>query len=332
MGRHSEFYTTGVWASAAAKAAVLSLLSGSVVHQVEVLIPLGKRVSLPVESCLLGDGACAKVVKLSPEAEDVTHKAVITAKATCCKEGVILEGGRGIGTITKPGLKLPVGEKAINPVPRCFILKNIAEVFEAFGYQGGVRVVLEVEEGEKIAERTINSKLGIVGGISILGTRGTVIPYSTKSFMDSILAELSVARAQGLAEIVFAPGRESVEYAKKILHLPQEAFITIGDFVYFAVKHASRMGFERIIFVAQPAKMAKVAYGFKNTHARYGSLPMDWLARVLGVNDVAKCNTVREATQLPGSRERWVLVEELAKKQIEQWTGKRALTYTVWLT
>ena len=329
MGWDSEYYTTGVWASAASRAALVALITGKPVEEVEVLIPVGRRVILPVETLYVGCGraeVCA--VKVSPEADDVTHGARIVAEATFSPCGVVVEGGSGIGVITKPGLKLPVGEKAINPVPRYYILKNLAEVLRDFRIDDGVRVVISVEDGESIAKKTINPKLGIVGGVSILGTKGTVIPFSTKSFMDSILTELSVARASGIDVVVLAPGRDSMEYARSVMRqLPPEAFVMVGDYIYFAAKHASKMGFSSIHLFAQPGKMAKVAYGFKNTHAKYGSVSMEWLAKALGLPEVACCNTVAEAWAI--SKERWGVLEALAASRLSQWTGCCAQAHLV---
>ena len=327
MRSFKGYYTTGVWASAVAKAAVEVLITGRPCEDVEVIIPAGERVRLPVKTESIKPFAVVSGVKLSPEAEDVTHGAVIRARAEWWGRGVVIEGGRGIGVVTKPGLKLRVGEKAINPVPRFFILRNVADVLRQYDSAAGVRIVLEVEQGEEMARYTVNPKLGIVGGISILGTRGTVVPFSTKSFMDSIKVELSVARASGLDTVVFAPGRESLDFAKRSLDLPDEAFIAVGDYVYFAVRHAANMGFGRVHFFAQPAKMAKVAYGFKNTHAKYGKLPMDWLAKVLGVPEVANCNTVAQAFTFASHR--WHLVEALAKERLLEWGALEAEVCTV---
>ncbi len=330
MKHYKEYYTTGVWASAVAKAAVKTLIMKRELNSVDVVIPIGRRVKLPVTTCLLNGCAEARGVKKSPEADDVTHGAVIGARAFPFQCGVIVEGGKGIGLITKRGLKLPVGEKAINPVPRYFILKNIGEALKELSFFSGVKVEIFVEDGEKIAKKTINPKLGIVGGISILGTRGTIIPFSTKSFMDSILTELSVAKAQGLKEVVLAPGRESLESALSLKpFLPPEAFIAMGDFIYFAAKHAANMGFQRVTFVAQPAKMAKVAYGMKNTHAKYGLLPLNWLADILGIPEIAFCNTVREAFLIPEVKRRWKIIEEMAKTNLESWTGLEADAITI---
>ncbi len=296
-----------------------------------MLIPAGDMVCLPVRDVRWNkNGVVAEVVKESPEAEDVTHGAIIKAKASLCPVGVVLEGGKGVGVITKKGLKLRVGEKAINPVPRYYILKNVGEVLRELGVDTGVRVVISVEDGERIATSTVNSKLGIVGGISILGTRGTVVPYSAKSFMDSILVELSVAKAQGVGVVVFAPGRESLDYAReKLSFLSDEIFIAVGDYVYFAFKHAGKMGFLKSFFFAQPAKLAKVAYGFKNTHAKYGLLPLKWLAEVLGIGEVAYCNTVREAWGIEGVKEAWRVVEQLAQRNLEEWFGRKVEIFTI---
>lgn len=140
MNTKGEFYTTGVWASAVAKAAVKVLLTGEAVSQIEVLIPSGKRVLLPINVQLFKNYSVAKAKKISPEADDVTHNAILVAKAFRYPNGIIIEGGEGIGTVTKRGLKLSIGEKAINPVPRYFILKNVGEIIEQLGFVGGLKI------------------------------------------------------------------------------------------------------------------------------------------------------------------------------------------------
>ena len=316
-----EFYTTGVWAAAAAKGAVLALL-GESPSVVEVELPVGRRVVLPIKAFERGlDRGWAQVVKAGGEAHDVTNGILIEATATFSKKGVIVQGGRGVGVVTKRGLKVPLGEPAINPVPRITILKAVGEALAENPTELGVEVVIEVPEGERLALHTVNPRIGIVGGISILGTRGTVVPYSTRSFLESIKVELQVARAQGLPEVVLSPGRASRERAIEVLpHLPEFAFVEIGDFVGFAAVQAGRLGFSLLHLVAQPGKMAKVAMGFKNTHARKHPMDMRRLAELLERPEVETMNTAREAYLATGGKG-WEKVVRLAAEHLSEWAG-----------
>ena len=320
-GRGERFYTTGVWAAVAAKGAVFSLF-GRKVEEVDVCIPTGERVTLPLASvyCQRGSG-WAQVKKRGGEAQDVTNGLVIEATARFSERAVMVSGGRGVGVVTKKGLKVPVNEPAINPVPRITILRAIGEALVEVGSNRGIEVVIEVPKGEELALQTANPRLGIAGGISILGTRGTVVPYSTKSFLDSMRVELKVARAQGLREVVLTPGRSSRERVERLLtHLPRFAFVEMGDFVAFAAREAGRLGFELLHLAAQPGKMAKVAMGFKNTHARRHPMDMVRLAEMLGIQEVAKMNTAREAYLFTGG-EGWERVTTIAAQNLSEWAG-----------
>ena len=315
------FYTTGVWAAVAAKGAVLALLGFSP-RMVEVEVPRGDRVSLPlVATALRGEEGCARVVKEGGEARDVTKGMVIEAKARFSKRGVVISGGKGVGVVTRRGLKVPVGEHAINPVPRVTILRAIGDVLSEHGLEEGVEVVIEVPQGERLALGTANPRVGVVGGISILGTRGTVVPYSTRSFLDSIKVELRVARAQGLREVVLSPGRASRERAMDILpQLPTFAFVEVGDFVAFAAREVGRMGFSMLHLVAQPGKMAKVAMGFRNTHAKRYRLDMRRLADMLERPEVCYMNTARQA-YFCCEGVGWERVVQEAERNLSQWAG-----------
>ncbi len=320
--REGVFYTTGVWAAGAAKGAVLALLGEVDVREVDVALPLGHRVVLPLvfSTCREGVGL-AQVVKQGGEAEDVTNGMVMEARAVFSPKAVEVDGGAGVGRVTRKGLKVPVGEPAINPVPRLTILGAVGEALAQHRCARGVSVVIEVPGGEALAQKTANPRVGVVGGASILGTRGTVVPYSTRSFLDSIKVELKVARAQGLDQVVLSPGRDSRERAERLLsHLPPYAFVEMGDFVAFAAIHAGRLGFSVLHLVAQPGKMAKMAMGFKNTHARRHPLHMERLAEILGVPRVASMNTAREA-YISTSPHRWARVEMLAARNLSEWGG-----------
>ncbi len=320
-------YTTGTWASAAAKAAVISFFESSL-KTVDVVIPSGQRVVLPVVWARKGK-ACVK--KEGFLEDDITCGLSIIAEAVPCDKGVILEAGEGIGVVTKKGLKLRMGEPAINPVPRFYLLKNISEVMKKYNVSSGYKIIISVPKGKRIAENTINEKLGIVGGISILGTKGIVIPFNTKSFLDSIITEIHFAKAQNLEEIVFSPGRETLDVArKKLANLPEEAFVVIGDYIYFALFHAKKAGFKRIYFFSQPAKLAKVAYGFRNTHVKYGRVSFEWLAEFFDEPVITNFNTVREVYEYLNP-EKWRRLEELAEKRLSRITGLNVKVYTVFV-
>jgi len=316
-----------VWASAAAKAAVVSLFEKTV-ESVDVLIPSGERVVLPV---LWAYGGRACVKKRGFIEDDVTCGASIVAEVEPSRSGLILEAGKGVGIVTRKGLRLSVGEPAINPVPRFYILKNVSDALRAYGADSGYRIVISVPDGERIAESTINEKLGIVGGISILGTKGIVIPFNTKSFLDSIITEIRFARAQGLDEIVFSPGRQTLDAARRMLSgLPEEAFVVIGDYLFFSLLHAKRAGFRLVHLFSQPAKLAKVAYGFKNTHVKHGRIPMKWLAHFFSEPVIESFNTVREVYEYLGAK-RWKKLEDFAERRLKADLGIEVKVYTVFM-
>jgi len=256
-------WTTGTCASAAAKAAALGLLTGQAPTEVEVGLPGGQRVSFPVESG--GEPNRAIVVKDAGDDPDCTDGARMTATVSWADAAPLtLEAGPGIGTITKPGLGLPVGAPAINPVPRRMIKAALAEVTDR-----PVRVVFEVPGGEAMAAKTSNDRLGIVGGISILGTTGIVRPFSTASYRASVVQQVDVAAAQGERHLVLATGSRSDMAAQRLLpSLATVCFVEVGDFTGIALRRAAAAGFTRVTFVGMAGKIAKLAAGVMMTHYR----------------------------------------------------------------
>lgn len=272
-------YTTGACAAAASKAALLTLISRSEVKEVEIFLPAGNGVRFPVQSSVYSKkSATCSVIKDAGDDPDVTHGVEIFAEVTKTnKSNISILGGRGVGTVTKPGLGLKTGGPAINPVPRKMIRDALQSVNpETKGYQ----VTIFVPGGEELAKKTLNSRLGIIGGISILGTRGTVIPYSTNAYKQSVTQSISVAAASGQKTIVLTTGGRTEKAAKKIYGFDEEAFIQMGDFVGHALKEVSRAGIKKVNLVAMAGKMSKIASGHLQTHARVSQLKMEFAAQL----------------------------------------------------
>jgi cobalt-precorrin-5B (C1)-methyltransferase len=257
-------WTTGTCASAAAKAAAIGLLDGRAPDAVEVGLPDGRRVTFPVEA--ERPNRCV-VVKDAGDDPDCTDGARMTATVERVERGeravrAVLHAGPGIGTITKPGLGLPVGAPAINPVPRRMILAALAEVTP-----DPLDVTFEVPGGEAMAEKTSNARLGIVGGISILGTTGIVKPFSTASYRASVVQQVDVAAAQGERTIVLATGSRSDVAAQRLFpELPAVCFVEVGDFTGIALRHAAGAGMAHAVFVGMAGKITKLAQGVMMTH------------------------------------------------------------------
>jgi cobalt-precorrin-5B (C1)-methyltransferase len=303
-------WTTGTCAAAAAKAAATALITGETQGRVEVRLP-GKgdrrRVSFEVERCEVGEGwAEAVVVKDAGDDPDVTHGARLTVRVSW-KEGpgISLDRGEGVGVVTKPGLGLPVGGPAINDVPRRMISYSLDEVLHAG--ERGVRVVVGVPGGEKMAEKTTNARLGIVGGISILGTTGIVRPFSTAAWAASVVQAVDVMGAQGLDTFVLSTGGLTERAAMRLLpDLEEVCFIEVGDFTGQAIKRAVKNGLRRGFFVGMAGKLTKLAAGIMMTHWTRSKVDNELLAEITGeaggdaqlVEEVKGANTARHAYEL----------------------------------
>ncbi len=310
-GRLRTGFTTGSAAAAAAKAALQAMGNGKAPERVNIPLPEEGRLDIPVERVEVGDGAArALVIKDAGDDPDVTHKAEIWCSVVIHPKergGVIIKGGKGVGMVTKPGLPVPVGEPAINPAPRRQIKRAVEEAMGETGLSGTVVVTIDVPKGEELAKKTFNPRLGIMGGISILGTRGTVIPYSHEAYRETIRAGLDVARAQGLETIVFSTGGRSEKFIMAHLQtLPKESFVQIADFFAFSLKEAARRGFRRIMISCFFGKLVKMAQGYPYTHARESRLDFEKLAawaKACGVEEwlaqkIASANTAREVLEL----------------------------------
>jgi len=273
-------WTTGTCASAAAKAAALGLRDGTVPDTVEVGLPSGRRVVFPVhDGGATGERAWAVVVKDAgddPDCTDGAHLTVVVEPAPADSTLTVLQAGDGVGTVTKPGLGLPVGSPAINPVPRRMILAALGEVTDR-----PLLVTVSVPGGQAMAAKTSNGRLGIVGGISILGTTGIVRPFSTAAYRASVVQQIDVAAAQGERHVVLCTGSRS-ERAAQRLHptLDPVAIVEVGDFTGIALRRCASAGVPRVTMVAMIGKIAKLAAGVMMTHFHRSAVDTDLLATV----------------------------------------------------
>jgi cobalt-precorrin-5B (C1)-methyltransferase len=274
-------WTTGTCTAAAAKAAVIGLLEGAPPAEVEVGLPRGQRVSFPVADVGAGQPGRAAVVKDAGDDPDVTHGAHLTVTAVWLTAGtrpgtVELHAGHGVGTITLPGLGLPVGAPAINPVPARMIRAAVAECTDR-----PVALTVSVPGGEAMAAKTSNARLGIVGGISILGTTGIVRPFSTASWRASVVQQVDVAAAQGRDHLVLSTGGRTDAAAQRLLpDLPAVCFVEVGDFTGIALRRAAAAGMAKVTFVGMAGKITKLAAGVLMTHYRRSRVDGELLAAV----------------------------------------------------
>ncbi len=274
-------WTTGACATAAASAAFTALVSRVFPDPVVILLPRGERPSFALHRTMLGDAwALAAVVKDAGDDPDVTHGAVIEARVTRLPpgSGVRFRAGRGVGTVTKPGLPLAVGEPAINPAPRQMMARAIAEIAALHAAAADVEIEIGVPEGERLAQQTWNPRLGIVGGISILGTTGIVVPYSCSAWIHSIRRGIDVARATGIRHVVGCTGNTSEQAARALLGLGPESVIDMGDFVGGMLKYLRRRPVDRVTIAGGFAKLSKLAAGALDLHAKRSPVRPDWLA------------------------------------------------------
>jgi cobalt-precorrin-5B (C1)-methyltransferase len=276
-------WTTGTCAAAAAKAAFAALVTDDFPDPVAVTLPRGERPSFALAMTrMAGNAATAGVIKDAGDDPDVTHGALIcaTVRLGAAGSGVIFRAGEGVGTVTRAGLPVAPGEPAINPVPRRMIADAIAEVAAASARAADAEVEISIPGGAALAAKTLNARLGIVGGLSILGTTGIVVPYSCSSWIYSIRSGIDVARAAGLTHIVGSTGTNSESAAQKLYGLPEIALIDMGDFVGGMLKYLRRHPVPRVSIAGGVAKMTKLAQGLTDLHSKRGEVDLATLAEL----------------------------------------------------
>ncbi len=305
-------WTTGACAAAAAKAAYAALLTGEFPDPVTITLPRGETPAFALARHeLFKDKAIVAIVKDAGDDPDVTHGALVssTVRRNLPGSGITYKAGEGVGIVTKPGLPLAVGEPAINPGPRGMISAAIAEIAALHDEPGDIEVTVSIADGEAIARKTLNGRLGIVGGLSVLGTTGIVVPFSCSAWIHSIHRGIDVARGQGLRHIAGATGSASEAAVARLYGLEEAALIDMGDFVGGMLKYIRVHPVQRVTVAGGFAKITKLGQGLLDLHSRAGPVDFRWLAErteELGgdrdtVYAVSQANTAIEALEIAAS-------------------------------
>ena len=306
-------YTTGSCAAGAARGAAELLLGEDEIGEVELMTPKGILLHLELLDMKRDENAASSAVrKDAGDDPDTTNGILVYAKVekfqirSDMEDRIVIDGGTGVGRVTKPGLSQKIGEAAINPVPRAMILQAVEEIADRYHYEGGLKVTISVPEGEKIARKTFNPRLGIVGGISILGTSGIVEPMSEKALIDSIRVEMSQHAAMGEQYMLVTPGNYGADYLREHMALPFEKNIKCSNYVGETIDMAVDMGVKGILFISHIGKFVKVAAGIMNTHSHSADARMEVLCanaiRAGGdlacARSILQCNTTDEALRV----------------------------------
>ena len=301
-------YTTGSCAAAACRGAAEILLSGKRRETVQLMTPKGILLTLELKDIQIEpDKVTCAIQQDAGDDPDTTNGILVYASVHKKKEpGIILDGGIGVGRVTKAGLSQKIGEAAINPVPKAMILRDASETAEKYDYEGGLEIIISVPEGVEIGKKTFNPRLGIVGGISILGTSGIVEPMSEAALVQSIHVEMKQHFTQGEKYLLVTPGNYGADYLREHMTLPFERNIKCSNYVGETIDMAVDMGVKGILFVAHIGKFVKVAAGIMNTHSHSADARMEVLAsnalRVGADGDTARdilnCNTTDEALDI----------------------------------
>lgn len=303
-------YTTGACATAAAVGATQALLHGAPFDAVVITLPIGQRVRFLLHTCTFnGDDKSARcsVIKDAGDDPDVTHGAEICADVRwSATPGITLRGGEGVGVVTRPGLGLDVGGPAINPVPRRMILEHVAGLLPGRTDALGLIVTISIPAGRELAKKTLNGRLGIVGGLSVLGTTGIVQPFSTAAWRASVGQSIEVAAANGLREVLMSTGGRSERFGQQLFGLPEMALIEMGEFTGFALQRAVQQGIHTVHLCGMIGKYAKIAQGHLMTHVAGNQVDPAFLAAIAAeagapahlIHAVRDANTARHVQEL----------------------------------
>ena len=273
-------FTTGSCAAAASKAAAWMLLTGEEKKSIRIFTPSGRAFDAEILDIQRGrDSVKCAVRKDGGDDPDVTTGALIYADVRLSESGSVrIDGGEGVGRVTRPGLDQPPGEAAINSVPRSMIRQELADVAEAYSYDGGFEVVISVPGGEEIASRTFNPRLGIEGGISIIGTSGVVEPMSEQAILDTIKVELRQKKAEGCSTAFVSPGNYGLEFMKEEYSVDLDRSVKCSNFIGLTVDMVRELGFSGMLLTGHAGKLVKVAGGIMNTHSREADCRMEVIA------------------------------------------------------
>jgi cobalt-precorrin-5B (C1)-methyltransferase len=303
-------YTTGTAACAATKAALFFLINGASVQEVTISLPKGKSAALKVAWTKQEDGrATSAVIKDGGDDPDVTSGAEICSTVSFNEQtgAIVIEGGKGVGRVTKPGLGLEIGKPAINPTPMEMLKQTVSEVAKEQLKSKGVNVLISVPRGEEIAKKTDNPRLGILGGISILGTTGIVLPYSTASFAAAIRQGLDVALAAGADSVILTTGGRSEDFAKALFpSMPDHCFVQMGDFAGYSIRQCASKNVRKATIAGFIGKLTKMAMGVKQTHVAGSHINMEFMASLAKqcgaseaiVEEIRTANTARHVSEI----------------------------------
>ncbi len=275
-------FTTGACAAAAAKAAVLALCKKEKVHKIQIQLPERQDSCFAIKSCIFeNEFATCAVIKDAGDDPDITDGIEIQAKAKWRTiPGISISGGFGVGVVTKPGLEISVGMPAINPVPRKMIIQAVNDVLLESNETRGVEIIISIPQGEYLANKTLNPRLGITGGISILGTTGVVIPYSVNAYTACISQAIDIAKASGCKEVVLTTGRRSEKYAQQKLKLPDECFVQAGDYIGYSLHTCSKKRIPKVIIWGMIGKISKLANGHLYTNVSDSVVDIHLLVKI----------------------------------------------------
>jgi cobalt-precorrin-5B (C1)-methyltransferase len=301
-------YTTGTTATAATKGALYALIEKEV-EQVTVTLPKGRTATLKIAWTRIdGNKVTCAAIKDGGDDPDATHGAEICSTVSFSNDAgmISIDGGEGVGRVTKPGLGLEMGRAAINPTPMKMLEQAVREVAKEQLKRHGADIVISVPKGEEIAKKTDNPRLGILGGISILGTTGIVLPYSTASFAASIRQGLDVAIAMGADTAVLTTGGRSEDFAKALFKLPDHCFVQMGDFAGYSIKQCASKKLRKAIIAGFIGKLTKMAMGVKQTHVAGSHVDMEFMARLAAeckapskvVQEIKGANTARHVSEI----------------------------------
>ena len=291
-GKLRTGFTTGTCATAASKAGILAIINQQSFNSVDVILPKRDKINIQINSCNFSkDNAQCSVIKDGGDDPDVTHGAEIFVDISLTDTigSIEIDGGKGVGRVTKPGLGLEIGTAAINPTPKKMILENIQEVGEEVLGKNGIKIVVSVPTGEELAKKTDNPRIGILDGISILGTSGIVIPYSTASFAAAIRQQIDVVSSMNDEEVVLTTGGRSEDFAREIIKLPDHSFIQMGDFSGYTIQQCAKKSLKKAYVAGFIGKLAKMAAGVKQTHVKGGKVDMKFLSEL-----AKRCNANSE--------------------------------------
>lgn len=273
-------WTTGSCAAAAAKAAAQMLFAGEEIRQVRLMTPKGIELYLDVECVTqMPEYTECAVRKYSGDDPDVTDGLLIFAKVERCGGNqILLDGGAGVGRVTKPGLEQKIGQAAINKVPRKMITEEVSDVCREYGYSGGVKVLISIPEGEETAKKTFNPRLGITGGLSVLGTSGIVEPMSEKALTDTIYLEMKMLHESGCSYCYAVPGNYGIDFLTESLRIDPDLAVKCSNYVGEAIDDAKLLGMKGLLMIGHVGKFIKLAAGVMNTHSRQADCRMEVFA------------------------------------------------------